>query len=588
MFTWTLALVLAAFHASQCASADVFLSTARPAAEPPVELAMLAQIEVALGVEVRQRTESVLGAMIGSMQATVVSMPKSPEGAISASSARYVLHRLFVQRHGWVLKGIAPDGGSWSPSSPVLGLGGYLPKAAAEFFEARFGGRESFAPGEVALLAATIDALMRGEALDRLNATYAVSGMDVQARLSREDASRVISMYLQLILLGLDATQLSKQEVEEATKDFAYMFPYWEQVIALVPAAQREVAPGLTTFGFSDLAAIVWRTSETMATRLEETNCQEMKGHLLAAEEGNRTGRVRLRDFYTSSIHGDAWQFQESIDYLRQMGVLDETDSSLPRVIVANYLYMHADCIEASSLYHLCCVSPCEDTMGLLESKIAGPDATPEQIINVLSAVPMSSSSTSSSNRTFSPALTRKLGEVASHHGGLVPLHGRLFGQWMHFAYPHECPYPHVAGTTKLMKDAEWSSATGMETSWSVSEMKKFVDASPVAPAVEASSACDSEDPDEGSCPMAAMWVHEEEHVDPAGWNATLVAKGLLEQPDARSRKSFVRSIMAVAVFLSCIASMRTLIGHGLSSLGVVPGDKKTDGDQVQTNVLSV
>merc|ERR1711862_713937 len=26
--------------------------------------------------------------------------------------------------------------------------------------------------------------------------------------------------------------------------------------------------------------------------------------------------------------------------------------------------------------------------------------------------------------------------------GGVVPLHGRAFSQWMHFVFPHDCPYP--------------------------------------------------------------------------------------------------------------------------------------------------
>merc|ERR1719443_2421574 len=41
-----------------------------------------------------------------------------------------------------------------------------------------------------------------------------------------------------------------------------------------------------------------------------------------------------------------------------------------------------------------------------------------------------------------------KLDSVASRHGGRVPLHGRLFAQWMHHAFPNECPHPHVSGTT--------------------------------------------------------------------------------------------------------------------------------------------
>jgi len=35
------------------------------------------------------------------------------QGALRLSTARYVLHRLFVQRHGWHFKGLAPEGDSW-------------------------------------------------------------------------------------------------------------------------------------------------------------------------------------------------------------------------------------------------------------------------------------------------------------------------------------------------------------------------------------------------------------------------------------------------------------------------------------------
>ena len=30
-----------------------------------------------------------------------------------------------------------------------------------------------------------------------------------------------------------------------------------------------------------------------------------------------------------------------------------------------------------------------------------------------------------------------------------VPLHGRLFAQWMHYAFPRHCPFPHVSGTKR-------------------------------------------------------------------------------------------------------------------------------------------
>merc|ERR1740127_399375 len=63
---------------------------------------------------------------------------------------------------------------------------------------------------------------------------------------------------------------------------------------------------------------------------------------------------------------------------------------------------------------------------------------TPEKIVSLVSAL-------GSSNRTLSPTLVQLLDEVAGHHGGMIPIHGRLFSQWMHQAYPRECRFPHVS-----------------------------------------------------------------------------------------------------------------------------------------------
>lgn len=44
-------------------------------------------------------------------------------------------------------------------------------------------------------------------------------------------------------------------------------------------------------------------------------------------------------------------------------------------------------------------------------------------------------------------ALNGQLQKIADTHSGKVPLHGRLFAQWMHYAFPRECPFPHRSGT---------------------------------------------------------------------------------------------------------------------------------------------
>merc|ERR550537_976014 len=46
-------------------------------------------------------------------------------------------------------------------------------------------------------------------------------------------------------------------------------------------------------------------------------------------------------------------------------------------------------------------------------------------------------------------SLMKKLYVVEEHHNGSIPLHGRLFSQWLHFVSPQECPYPHKRGTVE-------------------------------------------------------------------------------------------------------------------------------------------
>merc|ERR1740130_1685644 len=58
--------------------------------------------------------------------------------------------------------------------------------------------------------------------------------------------------------------------------------------------------------------------------------------------------------------------------------------------------------------------------------------------------------------RNLSQTLMQRLDEIASQHGGKVPLHGRLFAQWMHQAFPRECPYPHKIGTVSSLSSAPW------------------------------------------------------------------------------------------------------------------------------------
>jgi len=190
--------------------------------------------------------------------------------------------------------------------------------------------------------------------------------------------------------------------------------------------------------------------------------------------QGNKAGRVRLSDFYNMSLYSH-WKFSEKPEYLKALGALDESEGpGKSSVIIANYITARPNCLEASSLYSMCCRDECEDLLGHIEEQIVAPVAHPDRIAQLVAALP---SDTVTAPRQLSEALLRRLRQIADAHGGEVNIHGRLFSQWMHHAYPRECPYPHEAGHANPQTPDEWMAKTGHASSTvTEEEMRRHVE----------------------------------------------------------------------------------------------------------------
>jgi hypothetical protein len=215
--------------------------------------------------------------------------------------------------------------------------------------------------------------------------------------------------------------------------------------------------------------------------RFQDIECRMLKDWLVEVEDTSigGAGRVRIADFYGRALNDGKWQFSESIDYLRQLGALDDADPSNPRVIIPNYISGPSNCVASSAYYSVCCLDECESILGQLEQRIAAPEEKPGVIASLVSMIP---SATMPSNRSLSPWLHQRLDEVAKHHGGVVPLHGRLFAQWLHYAYPRECQFPHVSGTINPQRPEDILQATNgtdQEISASEAEMRRHIEAAP-------------------------------------------------------------------------------------------------------------
>jgi len=207
--------------------------------------------------------------------------------------------------------------------------------------------------------------------------------------------------------------------------------------------------------------------------RWQNDECKGLKLLLLELEDSSPggAGRVRLSHFYHALLHDGQGQYQESVSYLRALGALDESDSEVPRVIIPNYILAPSNCMASSNFYSVCCLDECEHLLGHLENEIGSPDASPDQVAALVAALP---SPTTLAKRNLSTVLLSRLEEVAEHHGGRVQLHGRLFAQWMHLAYPRECSYPHVSGTTNPLMQSEFVTATGFNWAVSLQEAQQY------------------------------------------------------------------------------------------------------------------
>lgn len=162
--------------------------------------------------------------------------------------------------------------------------------------------------------------------------------------------------------------------------------------------------------------------------------------------DSDGTGRVRLSDFYGTGLDKD-WRFGESETYLRELGVLDESSPwKGKQVIIPNYLQAASNCIVSATHYLVCCKNECEEMLGEIETSIQQPSSSVDELLAVVQNI-SSPSSPTDDPPILTGALTEQLKKVAEAHNGRVPLHGRLFAQWMHYAFPRECPFPHKTGS---------------------------------------------------------------------------------------------------------------------------------------------
>jgi hypothetical protein len=537
------------------ANANAFLGRLQPQQATAVlnaqsEQALLIELGKALGSGHRHATEKRIKRIEQMLSPMFGAMVKNERGNLGPAAAGYMLHRVFVQRHGWFIRALEPANGSfaaWNTSTPTAVLEERVPDHIVQMFESRLG-QHGLGLRELAILASTLEHMVHVEALQRLNTSYQGSGFSLEDVLSNDEAIQVLDMYMSVYILGFmheDLNTLTGAMAKEMHANINEMYPTWPETQQFLREVHSSVAPKRDYFYYNDIETVIAEIGERYG-RFQDIECRQLKDWLVEVEDTGvgGAGRVRISDFYGKALNDGKWQFSETIDYLRQLGALDESDSSNTRVIIPNYISGPSNCVASSAYYSVCCIDECEGILGQIEQNIAAPEALPSTITRLVAMIP---SATMPSNRSLSPWLHNRLDEVAKHHGGMVPLHGRLFAQWLHYAYPRECQFPHISGTFNPQRPEDIladSNSTEGEISASEAEMKRVVELAP--PKKSRVPGVDTDAMEE-----SAMWsLHEE-----------LVVWRPLEDRSIMSRLgTFGRGMACMGVAVSlCLAMVRSL-----------------------------
>jgi len=386
-------------------------------------------------------------------------LPKGADGGLEPAVVRYALHRYFEHHYGWHISGLGHGSQSNRSLTRVLTTR-WTPARIQVLMEKLLKGH-GLDLHNLAAFATTIKDLVHAEVADSLHEVFEALQLSANDPLGEDESDEISRAYLLSYLSDRRYSFFSRKEWESAEQDWAENYPHWESTLVFAadlsnaydhfhqdthnPFTQHE-------FNFADIAGFMEEFGQQFGS-FQKAECIKIKEKLMNLEHDG-SGRVSLSQFYRAS--SDQFHFTETIEYLEHTQVLDQTDPKRPMIIIPNYMSSKSNCMKASAFYSICCPDECETLMAQVEQHVQQPEAALAQVGQVVS---MLESDTVHAPRNLSSTLLARLSDIAKEHDGLVPLHGRLFAQWMHHAFPRECPFPHV-GRSETMLPEDWMDAT--------------------------------------------------------------------------------------------------------------------------------
>jgi len=390
-------------------------------------------------------------------------LPKT-NGRIDRRSLRYLVHRHFMKTSSLMVRGFEPtrltNESHWGAADILSQM---VPAYVESVLESQHSTLNGFSLKDAVDMVVMLDQLIFDSESAILEGVYKDQWRRHDKSLSSLGLMEVLTSYMVRWMINgspedhaaLDANVSLAREIMpnyDQLIDFAEgrikTFEYTRQLTMGTGKQMKSNTKDTWSmrYSFNDAHTIAGGITRSFQSYWQ-SECNSMKTALVGMDS-HSTGRVPLSKFYNTAINSD-WGFGESEVYLRELGALDETSSWRgPQVIIPNYMQATSNCIVATSHYLVCCENECETLMGEIEVAIDAPTALPETILSVVGGITPQPTVDDDEPSHLNEELRQQLEKIAKSHGGRVPLHGRLFAQWLHYVFPRECPFPNKAGAS--------------------------------------------------------------------------------------------------------------------------------------------
>jgi len=387
-------------------------------------------------------------------------LPKNDMGRLGPRAVRYLVHNYFAAEHGWLVNGLEPHGHQDENVAEVHEAH-ILSEKAPAFVETLLEARRSdrgLSLSDAAVLAVALERLILNESSTLLQAAYSLNGKATSSELDEQEIHEILTSYLLIFERGQKVNltdSVSHRKYKKAMSrlpsgTWPVMVEFERDAVKSYDDARRGETTTVqdSTYSFSATSSIVEKLAHGYG-KWQNRECQQMKQDLMSMDTDGR-GSVPLESFYSKRESG-RYQFEESVEYLKAVGAIDESGAGR-RVRIANYLTGPSNCIATSTFYSVCCLNEGNAIMSELEGRLRSPTAPAQAILGALQDM----SSHKREPLQLQSGMMQKLEGIAARHGGAVPLHGRLFAQWLHLVFPTEVPYPHVVEETSMLSPKHW------------------------------------------------------------------------------------------------------------------------------------